>query len=82
MCKRNVILEENSFKGKKCLPFIMDSKYSINIDSEIDFKLAEIILNSQMRGIVFRMSWGIFSPWMEVHNKIKLFALASKYKKF
>jgi len=47
MCKRDVILKQNSFKGNNCLPFIMDPKYSINIDSEIDFKLAEIILNSQ-----------------------------------
>ena len=39
--KRKIILENNSFKGKKCLPFIMSENESINIDNQNDFLLAE-----------------------------------------
>ena len=42
--KRDVIIEELSFKGKKCLPYIMDQEESINIDSSLDFELAELVM--------------------------------------
>jgi len=47
--KRNVIIEQLSFKGKKCLPYIMDQEESINIDSALDFELAELVLKRVKR---------------------------------
>lgn len=43
--KRNVLMLENSFKGKTCIPFIMTSKRSVNIDNIEDFITAEYFLN-------------------------------------
>ena len=43
--KRNVLMLENSFKGKTCIPFIMKSKRSVNIDNIEDFITAEYFLN-------------------------------------
>lgn len=43
--KRNVIIEQLSFKGEKCLPYIMNQEESINIDSALDFEIAELVLN-------------------------------------
>jgi len=40
LTKREIILH-NSIKGKDCRALIMDYKYSVNIDSEFDFDLAE-----------------------------------------
>ncbi len=42
--KRNILLQQNSFKGKKCMPFLMKENDSINIDNEYDFYLAEKII--------------------------------------
>ncbi len=42
--KRKILLNNNSFKGKKCLPFIMSEHDSINIDNENDFLLAEKLI--------------------------------------
>ena len=41
LVKRDVLVNQLSFKGK-CVPYLMTAEDSINIDSEIDFKLAEI----------------------------------------
>ena len=42
--KREILLNKNSFKGDKCLPFIMKEENSLNIDSLNDFELAKIII--------------------------------------
>ena len=39
--KRDVFIKENTFKGEKCLPYVMESDDSINIDAETDFLIAE-----------------------------------------
>jgi len=39
------LMLENSFKGKTCIPFIMKSKRSVNIDNIEDFITAEYFLN-------------------------------------
>jgi CMP-N,N'-diacetyllegionaminic acid synthase len=43
--KRKCIIDKFSRKGDVCLPFIMDEKHSVNIDTHIDVKLAEILMN-------------------------------------
>ncbi len=42
--KRNVLSKYQSLVGTSCLPYIMSSEKSINIDSEIDFKIAQRII--------------------------------------
>ncbi len=42
--KRNVLMKENSFQGKNCLGFKMSEDESINIDTEIEFLIAEKIM--------------------------------------
>lgn len=46
ICRRDVLIKKNSFKGNFCLPFVMPSERSANIDSLADFALAEFFLNS------------------------------------
>ena len=40
-------LEKNSFYGKKTIPYIMNERDSIDIDTEWDFTLAEILMNEE-----------------------------------
>jgi CMP-N-acetylneuraminic acid synthetase len=48
ICKIEKLIEENTFFLKKNLyAYIMDKKSSIDIDEELDFKLAEIILKEK-----------------------------------
>ncbi len=42
--KRDVLMKENSFQGEKCIGFIMDENESINIDTEIEFLIAEALM--------------------------------------
>jgi len=42
--KRDVLVNQNTFKGNDCRPYIMPEERSINIDSELDFLLAEAVL--------------------------------------
>ncbi len=42
--KRDVLMEGNSFKGKTCLGHVMPEERSVNIDSIVDFKVAEILM--------------------------------------
>ena len=42
--KRDVFMGKNTFKGEKCLPYIMPKNKSINIDSVEDFTVAEYFL--------------------------------------
>lgn len=43
--KRDVLMNRNSFKGETCLPYIMPSDRSVNIDTVVDFVVAEYYLN-------------------------------------
>ena len=52
--KRDVIVEERSFKGKKCLAHFMPEERSVNIDSKIDLVLAETLMQ--------KMNWGHVKP--------------------
>ena len=42
--KRDVLMEKNSFQGEKCIGFIMNENESINIDTEIEFLIAEALM--------------------------------------
>lgn len=44
LTKRNVLLNDNSFKGKNTMPYLMPKNISINIDNDQDFELAKIYL--------------------------------------
>lgn len=45
--KRDVFMEKNTFKGEKCLGYIMPPERSVNIDTEIDFLIAEYYLRKR-----------------------------------
>ena len=42
--KRDVFQEKNSFQGENCIGYIMDADRSINIDTEIEFTIAEKLM--------------------------------------
>ncbi|MBU1145322.1 MAG: acylneuraminate cytidylyltransferase family protein [Firmicutes bacterium] len=44
--KRNTLINGNTFKGEKCLPYIMTEEYSVNIDNLRDFYVAEYYLKN------------------------------------
>jgi CMP-N,N'-diacetyllegionaminic acid synthase len=44
--KRDVFMEIGSFKGNKCIGYIMPMDKSVNIDTELDFILAEHMLKN------------------------------------
>jgi len=45
--RRKVLLEEKTFWGKNTLPYVMPAERSVNIDTWIDFKLAECFINER-----------------------------------
>ncbi|MBJ13432.1 MAG: hypothetical protein CMG62_10225 [Candidatus Marinimicrobia bacterium] len=45
LTKRNVLMKDSSIWGKKITPIIMSEKTSISIDSELDFKIVDELLN-------------------------------------
>ena len=42
--KRDLIVEKKTFKGNSCLPYEMERVDSVNIDSNLDFLLAEQVM--------------------------------------
>ena len=45
----NYIREQKSFFGKETFAYIMPKERSVDVDSELDLKLAEILMKSQNR---------------------------------
>ena len=43
--KRDTLMNEKTRHGKISRPYVMEDKYSINIDNEMDLRLAEVMLN-------------------------------------
>lgn len=43
--KRDTLMNEKTRHGKISRPYVMEDKYSINIDSEMDLRIAEVMLN-------------------------------------
>jgi len=46
--KRDTLMQENTFKGNKCLGYIMPPERSVNIDNEVDFLIAEYYLRRRI----------------------------------
>jgi len=49
LTRRDVLMERNSIWGGVIRPYIMPEKRSVSIDSELDLKLAELVLNERIR---------------------------------
>ncbi len=49
LSKRDVLINEGSIWGKTIRPYIMLEERSVNIDSELDLKLADFMLQEQAR---------------------------------
>lgn len=47
--KRDVLMEQSTFRGAKCLPYVMPEERSVNIDTEIDFLIAEYYLGRNQK---------------------------------
>jgi len=47
LTRRDVLMKHNSIWGRIIRPYIMPPQRSVNIDNELDFKLAEIMLAEQ-----------------------------------
>jgi CMP-N-acetylneuraminic acid synthetase len=48
--RRDVLLNGNSLWGKKTLAYVMPAERSVNIDTLLDFKLAECLLSTRAEG--------------------------------
>lgn len=52
MCDTNIFLDTKTFFLKdKVYAYIMDKKYSVDIDDELDFKFAEVLQNEFLRKV-------------------------------
>jgi CMP-N-acetylneuraminic acid synthetase len=49
LTRRDVLMKHNSIWGRIIRPYIMPPQRSVNIDSELDFKLAEILLTERFK---------------------------------
>ena len=44
MVNVNVVLQKGEIYGEKSYAYIMEQKHSIDIDEELDFKIAELLV--------------------------------------
>lgn len=49
LSRRDIVMEKNSIWGDIIRPYVMPPERSVNIDSELDFKLAEILIKEQSK---------------------------------
>ena len=47
MIRRDILIEKGQLIGKKCLGLVMSDEQSVNIDSPLEFKLAELLLKEK-----------------------------------
>ncbi|MFZ4829084.1 MAG: cytidylyltransferase domain-containing protein [Phototrophicaceae bacterium] len=47
LTKRDVVIHDNSLWGKSIYPLVMDEESSVNIDSMLDFELAELVMKKR-----------------------------------
>ncbi len=50
--KRDTLINERTRHGKISRPYVMEDKYSVNIDSEMDLKLADLMIRELKVGKV------------------------------
>jgi CMP-N-acetylneuraminic acid synthetase len=43
-CRRSILVNSSNLYGERCLPYLMPANLSINLDSELDWRLAEAML--------------------------------------
>ena len=48
LTRREVLMEQNSIWGRIIRPYVMPAERSVNVDSELDLKLAELMLADRM----------------------------------
>ncbi|MEW6221790.1 MAG: acylneuraminate cytidylyltransferase family protein [Candidatus Hadarchaeota archaeon] len=47
--KRDVLMNQNTLRGRDSRPYIMPAERSINIDTMFDFKVAELLMREKMK---------------------------------
>ena len=47
MIRRDILIEHEQLIGKKCLGLVMSDEESVNIDSPLELKLAELLLKEK-----------------------------------
>ncbi len=47
LSKRDVVIHDNSLWGKSIYPLVMDEESSVNIDSMLDFEMAELLMKKR-----------------------------------
>jgi CMP-N,N'-diacetyllegionaminic acid synthase len=47
LTRRDVLVEKNSIWGEVIRPYVMPEERSVNVDSELDFKLVELLINER-----------------------------------
>jgi len=60
--RRDVLINERSFKGRDSRAYVMPPERSVNIDEEVDFILADILMRNLDRGQV-RATNSMQAPW-------------------
>ena len=58
--------------SERIVPYQMDNKYSINIDTEYDFTVAELIEKKLVENILYLCQGGMINVFNEVAGKQKL----------
>jgi CMP-N-acetylneuraminic acid synthetase len=48
MTRRNVLMNKDSIWGEKIMPYVMPENRSVGIDSELDLKMVEILMEERM----------------------------------
>lgn len=49
LTKRNILMDKNSIWGETIRPYVMPEQRSLNIDSEMDLKLVDLIMSENLR---------------------------------
>jgi CMP-N,N'-diacetyllegionaminic acid synthase len=49
--RKNILMRENSLKGEKQIPFLMDEETAISIDSQVDFEICEFLFKRKNKTI-------------------------------
>jgi CMP-N,N'-diacetyllegionaminic acid synthase len=49
LTRRDVLIEKNSVWGETICPYVMPPERSVSIDTELDLKLVEVLMQEQMR---------------------------------